>query len=76
MFLDHLQPAVALVTLCLIFVQGRAHQAQPLRPTGRPDAGKPSSEMTEVHIVFPDTEIYVGIVLLVAVTRSFSLTNP
>jgi hypothetical protein len=33
MFLDHLRPAVALVTLCLIFVQGRAHQAQQLPAT-------------------------------------------
>ena len=37
MFLDHLRPAVALVTLCLIFVQGRAHQAQQL-PSAPPVA--------------------------------------
>ena len=37
MFLDHLRPAVALVTLCLIFVQGSAHQAQQL-PSAPPVA--------------------------------------
>ena len=37
MLLDHLRPAMALVTLCLIFVQGRAHQAQQL-PSAPPVA--------------------------------------
>jgi hypothetical protein len=100
MFLDHLRPSVALVTLCLIFVQGRADQAQqlPAAPPaaqasrasttpvldGRilddpawqdvsplidfwqtaPDAGQPSSERTEVRIVYTDTAIYFGVVLL------------
>ena len=100
MFLDHLRPAVALVTLCLIFVQGRAHQAQQLPSAppvaqasrartapvldGRilddpawqdvpalvefwqtaPDAGQPSSERTEVRIVYTESAIYFGVVLL------------
>ena len=100
MFLDHLRPAVALVTLCLIFVQGSAHQAQQLPSTppvaqaslartapvlnGRvlddparqdvsalvefwqtaPDAGQPSSERTEVRIVYTESAIYFGVVLL------------
>jgi len=101
MFLDHLRPAVALVTLCLIFVQGRAHQAQQLPsappvaqaslartapvldgrvlddPAWRqdvpalvefwqtaPDAGQPSSERTEVRIVYTESAIYFGVVLL------------
>jgi hypothetical protein len=100
MFPDHLRPAVALVTLCLIFVQGRAHQAQQLPPAppvaqasranvapvldGRilddpawqdvpalvefwqtaPDAGQPSSERTEVRIVYTETAIYFGVMLL------------
>ncbi len=98
MFLDHLRPAVALVTLCLIFVQGRAHQAQQLPSAppvaqaslartapvldGRvlddpawqdvpalvefwqtaPDAGQPSSERTEVRIVYTESAIYFGVV--------------
>lgn len=93
MFLDHLRPAVALVILCLIFVQGRAHQAQQLPSAppapqaslartapvldGRvrddsarqnvpalveswqtaPDAGQPSSERTEVRIVYTESAI-------------------
>jgi len=100
MFLDHLRPAVALVTLCLIFVQGRAHQAQQLPsapPVAQaslartapvlggkvlddpawqdvpapvefwqtaPDAGQPSSERTEVRIVYTESAIYFGVVLL------------
>ena len=100
MFLDHLRPGVALVTLCLIFVQGRAHQAQQLPSAppvaqasrartapvldGRilddpawqdvpalvefwqtaPDAGQPSSERTEVRIVYTESAIYFGVVLL------------
>ena len=100
MFLDHLRPTVALVTLCLIFVQGRAHQAQQLPSAppvaqaslartapvldGRvldnpawqdvpalvefwqtaPDAAQPSSEMTEVRIVYTESAIYFGVVLL------------
>jgi hypothetical protein len=100
MFLADLRPQVALLTLCLIFVQGRAQQAQqlPAAPPvaeasrarvspildGRilddpawqdvpslvdfwqtaPDAGQPSSERTEVRIVYTDTAIYFGIVLL------------
>jgi hypothetical protein len=100
MFLNHLRPAVALVTLCLIFVQGRAHQAQQLPSAppvaqaslartapvldGRvlddpawqdvpvlvefwqtaPDAGQPSSERTEVRIVYTESAIYFGVVLL------------
>lgn len=79
MFLDHLRPAVALVTLCLIFVQGSAHQAQQLPstpPVARevsalvefwqtaPDAGQPSSERTEVRIVYTESAIYFGVVLL------------
>jgi hypothetical protein len=100
MDLAHLIPRVALVTLCLIFVQGRAHQAQQL-PTGppaaqasrartppvldgkilddpawqdvpalvdfwqtAPEAGQRSSESTEVRIVYTDTAIYFGVVLL------------
>jgi hypothetical protein len=100
MFLADLRPRLALLTLCLIFVQGRAQQAQqlPAAPPvaqasrarvspvldGRilddpawqdvpalvdfwqtaPDAGQASSERTEVRIVYTDTAIYFGIVLL------------
>jgi hypothetical protein len=99
MDLAHHIPRVVLVTLCLIFVQGRAHQAHqlasgpPTAPASRaptapvldgkilddlawqdvpplvdfwqtaPDAGQPSSERTEVRIVYTDTAIYFGVVL-------------
>ena len=89
---------MTLVTLCLIFVQGSAHQAQQLPSTppvaqaslartapvldgrvlddpawlGRlrplefwqtaPDAGQPSSERTEVGIVYTESAIYFGVV--------------
>lgn len=100
MFLADVRPIAAMVTLCLIFVQGRAHQAQQFGSTppvaqasraqtapvldGRilddpawkdipavvdfwqtaPDAGQPSSERTEVRIVYTDDAIYFGVVLL------------
>ena len=100
MFLANIRPRVAVVALCLIFVQGRAHQAQQFGSTppvakasraqtapvldGRvlddpawkdvpavvdfwhtaPDAGQPSSERTEVRILYTDSAIYFGVVLL------------
>jgi hypothetical protein len=100
MVLRDLRPPAALVTLCLIFVQGRAHHAQqfpstpPVAQASRaqtapvldgkilddpawkdvpalvdfwqtaPDAGQPSSERTEVRIVYTDTALYFGVVLL------------
>jgi hypothetical protein len=100
MSLADVRKVTAAVTLCLIFVQGRAYQAQQLEaapPAARalrtqtapvldgrvlddpawkdvpavvdfwqtaPDAGQPSSERTEVRIVYTDEAIYFGVVLL------------
>ena len=100
MFWADVRPIVALVTLCLVFLQGRAPQAQQTAPAppiaqasraqtapvmdGRilddpawkdvpavvdfwqtaPDAGQPSSERTEVRIIYTDTAVYFGVVLL------------